>query len=243
MTYTACRASNAFGFRKPGHASIQPRQAQHSLNIRLGGSSDLSVFAQIFKTEEYSCLLKHIHSPGFILDLGANVGYSSAYFLSCFPNARVMAVEPDPSNFSVCSQNLAAYGDRVQVVLGAAWSKRSQLVLSRGTFGDGREWATEVRERKSSSDDSTVEGWDIPSLMDLAGKQQIDLLKIDIEGSERDLFGANTSDWLPSVRNICIELHGEDCSKAFFGALKDYEYEVSHSDELTICTNLRSKIA
>jgi FkbM family methyltransferase len=198
----------------------------------------MAAFHQIFVFDEYECLRK-ISSPRLILDLGANVGYSSAYFLTCFPNATVVSVEPDPSNFELCCENLAPYGDRAHVVLGAVWSKRSRLVLSRGTFGDGLDWATQVHEIDGEPDRAAVEGWDIPSLMELTGGEQIDLLKVDIERSELNVFGANSSSWLPNVRNICIELHGTDCREVFLRALRDFKYDLGQSGELTICSNLQ----
>ena len=107
--------------------------------------------------------------------------------------------------------------------------------------GDGREWATQVRESNGREDDATVEGWDIPSLLELAGGREIDLLKVDIEGSELEIFDNNSSRWLPKVRNICIELHGPDCEKAFLRALGDFDYDLERAGELTICWNLRRK--
>jgi hypothetical protein len=64
-------------------------------------------------------------------------------------------------------------------------------------FGDGREWATQVHEKEGKQDDATVEGWDVPSLQQLAGGKKIDLLKVDIERTELELFGPNSSSWLP----------------------------------------------
>jgi hypothetical protein len=115
------------------------------------------------------------------------------------------------------------------------------LALSRGTFGDGREWASEVREPPEQPGTEAVQGWDIPSLLRLTGKEQIDLLKVDIEGSEVNVFGPESSSWLHKVSNICIELHGPHCEEVFFHALRDFEYELSHSGELTVCSNLRPK--
>src|ERR1039458_7910 len=240
LTYAAHRAMTALGLREPSTHRIKPRQANYPVIARLGGSSDMSVLQGIFLYDEYACL-RNISSPRLILDLGANVGYSSAYFLSCFPTATVVAVEPDPDNFELCRKNLAPYGDRVHVVLGAVWSKRSRLVLSRGTFRDGREWATQVRESEGTHDEAAIEGWDIPSLVELTGGEQIDLLKVDIERSELNVFGANSSSWLPKVRNICIELHGADCREVFLHALRDFEYDLGCSGELTVCRNLRRK--
>ena len=151
-------------------------------------------------------------------------------------------MEPDPGNFELCRKNLEPYGDRAKVVAGAVWSKRGKLVLSRGTFGDGREWATQVRAMESQGDEATVEGWDIPSLLQLAGETQIDLLKVDIERSELELFGGEGSQaWLPKVRNICIELHGRECQEVYLHALEDFDYEPGRSGELTISRNLRPK--
>ena len=65
---------------------MRPRQVRFPLIARLGGSSDMSVFHQIFRMNEYSSL-RNIPSPRLIIDLGANIGYASAYFLSCFPTA------------------------------------------------------------------------------------------------------------------------------------------------------------
>jgi len=217
---------------------MKPRRARHPVVARLRGSSDMDAFSQIFAWDEYACL-RSIPSPRWILDLGANVGYSSAYFLSCFPTASVIAVEPDPDNCNLCRRNLAPYGKRARVVPGAAWSACSRLSLSRGTFGDGREWATQVFA--GSGPEGCVDGYDIPSLLELAGAEWIDILKVDVERSELEIFGDGSSSWLPKVRNICIELHGADCREVFLRALEDFDYDPGVSGELTTCRNLHRK--
>ena len=127
------------------------------------------------------------------------------------------------------------------MVVGAVWPRPGGLVLSRGTFGDGKEWATEVRQA-ADGETPDVTAWDIPSLLALCPSQSIDLLKVDIEGSEKALFSAATERWLPHVRNICIELHGPESERVFRNALEDYDYECVRSDgEHTLCLNLRRK--
>jgi FkbM family methyltransferase len=216
LAYSAIRACYILGLPAPAATRLKPKQVPHPLSVRLGSASDLIVFGQIFRLEEYASL-REIPAR-FVLDLGANAGYSSAYFLSCFPQATVLAVEPDPSNFAMCRQNLAPYGKRARLVQGAAWSRRGMLALSRGTFRDGRQWATAVRE-SSDPAEAVVEAWDVPSLLELAGFSHIDLLKVDIEGSEVTLFSENAGSWIPAVRNLCIELHGQACREALDGAL------------------------
>lgn len=177
-----------------------------------------------------------------MLDLGANVGFSSAYFLSVFPSTRVVAVEPDERNAAMCEANLAPYGNRAVVLHGAVWSRCARLQLSKGTFGDGREWATQVREpSEGASISADVQAWDLNSLIDMAGAGAVDLLKVDIEGAELFVFQGSARAWLPKIRNICIEIHGDDCKNAFFDSLRDFEYDLQTSGELTICRNIRAR--
>jgi hypothetical protein len=86
-----------------------------------------------------------------------------------------------------------------------------------------------------------VQAWDVGAIIEMAGGGIVDLLKIDIERSELSVFTNADTSWLRKVRNICIELHGEDCRQAFFAALNDYEYDLDYSGELTICRNMLPK--
>jgi FkbM family methyltransferase len=227
------------GLSKSSLLQIKLKNAAHPLFMRMG-SSDREVLGQVFIEEQYRPIA--LLRPQVILDLGANVGYSSAYFLSKYPSSSVLAVEPEPDNYAICVRNLARFGQRSRVVLGAAWPESSKLALDRGSWRDGREWSTRVQP--ASGEDATcanIIGYDIPTLIGLSGFSEIDLLKIDIENSELELFSRNTNDWLPCIRNLCVELHGPDCEAVFFRALSGYSYDLSRSDELTVCRNLRPR--
>ena len=69
----------------------------------------------------------------------------------------------------------------------------------------------------------------MPPLFRFAGTESVDLLKIDIEGSELEVFNVASRSWLPKVKNICIELHGDECRKALMTALDGSDYEISLS--------------
>jgi FkbM family methyltransferase len=239
LQWLLLRLAKKLGVYRPKDWQVRPRRVPHPLKARLRGSSDMTVFSQIFVDEEYACLgdLKNV---SLVFDLGANVGFSSVYFLSRFPEARLVVVEPDERNLAVCKDNLGAYGNRVVLLHGAAWSERTRLRLSRGTFGDGREWSTQVRT-PADGNAGEIEAWDVGSLIDIAGGGQVDLLKVDIEKAELAVFGDTAKRWLPRIRNICIELHGPDCQEVFFHALRDFDYDLAHSGELTVCRNLRLK--
>ena len=61
---------------------------------------------------------------------------------------------------------------------------------------------------------------------------------VDIEGGEFDLFSGGS--WLPRVRNVSIELHGEECTHAFFTAMSRYDFELIRRGELTVCLGVAS---
>jgi len=200
----------------------------HPVEMRIN-TSDSYVFGQVLRRQEYA---PAVDGPvRTIVDCGANVGYTSAYFLSRFPGVRVIAIEPFPANAEMCRRNLAPYGDRAQVIEAAVWPHPARLVMD---YTDGEEWGVQVREARGD-EKGDVDGIDLPSL----GLERIDLLKIDIEGSELRLFNENPDRWLPNVSNIAIELHGPACVRSFETAMAGYAFESSESGELTICKGIK----
>ena len=75
----------------PELLTVRSRYAAFPLVCRRG-TSDLEVFGQIFSHREYRCL-DSVRDAGLIIDCGANVGFSSAYFLTRYPTAEVIAVD------------------------------------------------------------------------------------------------------------------------------------------------------
>jgi FkbM family methyltransferase len=208
----------------------------HPVYLRGGSSSDTMVLYEIFVTDEYD-LIEDLGAPQFVIDGGANIGLFSLYFLNRYPTARIVAVEPDAETVEVCRKNLAGYAARTTIVHGAIWSRAGSLILE----PTGEEWTASVRSPGAGEAGST-EAFTMPSLIALGRGAGVDLLKLDVEGGEREIFGANAQEWLPSVSNIVIELHGPDCMDRFFSALTPYQYEESHRDSVYVCRNIRPRV-
>ena len=209
---------------------LHPANLLHPIELRIN-STDADVYRQVLVQEEYAAVADGYMET--IVDCGANVGYTSAYLLSRFPDAQVVALEPFPANAELCRRNLAPYGQRATVLEAAVWSHSGRLVLD---HAGGNEWGVRVRATRAG-ECGDIEAIDLPSL----GLNRIDLLKIDIEGSEATLFANGTNRWLPHVSNIAIELHGKECEEQFRRAMADYRYTLSHSGELTICQNIKRR--
>lgn len=220
----------AFGRRTPYR--LYSRRLRHPILCR-PDTTDVDVFSQIFVGREYRCL-DNVRSADFIIDCGANVGYSSAYFLSQYPGARLVAVEPDPGNFEMLKRNLEPFGARARAVNSAVWSRSVGLRLSEEQFRDGREWSRTVRP-VAEGEAPTMMAVDIGSLWRESGFDRISILKIDIEGAEREVFADNYDSWLSRVDNLVIELHGPECTDVFQRAIASQGFDVSECDELTVC--------
>jgi FkbM family methyltransferase len=175
------------------------------------GTSDLAAFRQVFGLGGYALELPF--EPRVILDLGANVGYTAVDFALRYPAARVVAVEPEPSNAAVLRRNVAAL-QRIDVIEGAVWPHGGRLETV--DAGKGK-WGHRVREEGRGR----VRAYSVQELLARVGAGEADLVKIDIEGSELELFSENT-EWVGRTKAIAIELHDRfrpGCREALDGAL------------------------
>jgi len=197
------------------------------------GESDLDVFRQIFIEREYACL-DNEPIEGLILDCGANVGYSSAYLLDRFPRAHLIAVEPDRGNFEMLKKNVARFGDRATCVHGGVWSRRCGLVFDENPYRDGRAWAIRVREA-AEGETAAIEAYSIPDLLAMSPFKRISLLKMDVERAEIEIFGTGRTEWVQACDRIVIELHDDECERAFQAGIAGQDFVQSHSGELTVC--------
>ena len=196
-------------------------------------TSDISVFGQIFIEREYSCL-DDLSDVELIIDCGANVGYSSAYFLTRFPKSRVICIEPDPSNFAILEKNLAPYKERVKLVNSGVWSHQTGLKILETPDLDWSAWAVQVREC-NIGEVAEMQATDVGTLLKESDSDKISILKMDIEGAEAVVFAKNYESWLPFVDNIAIELHGSKASDIVLNTVASCkEFSISSSGELTI---------
>ena len=215
--------------------AVQPEDLDHRFQFR-ACSSDPYTIRQVFVGREHDKLLQ-INDVKLIVDCGANIGCASVRFLSHYPQAQLIAVEPDAKSFVILKDNLSPYGDRAKPLCAAVWDEDGQVVnCSRGTYRDGLDWSTTVSVSNEGGDTPTVS---LDRLLNDSGCATIDILKIDVEGAEKTIFDERCHSWLSRTRNLCIELHGEDCRLAFDNALRDYSGRREEVNELIICRDLR----
>lgn len=194
-------------------------------------SADVSTLFQIFYAKEYE-LSKSIN-PYFIVDCGANIGLSAVYYANIYPNAKIIAIEPDKSNFYFLKKNTVNYSN-VVCINKAIWSKEKNLKII--DIGTGN-WSLQTVETNVIDDDS-VSTITLTQILDEYAVDSIDILKIDIEGAEKELFSNNYEYWLYKTKIIAIELHeniDKEIPLIFFKAISNLTYSKYQSGENLIC--------
>jgi FkbM family methyltransferase len=164
------------------------------------GTSDIRTLEQIFVQRQYAVPVSP--APRTILDAGANLGASALFFAARWPDAEIAALEPEPSNFALLQTNTSRT-PMIRPVFGALWSLDAPLHI---TNPGSEKWSFRLAAGHSGAGAEIVPGFSIPTLLDRLHWNRLDLLKIDIEGAERDVFASNP-DWLARVDTLMIEIH------------------------------------
>ncbi len=161
------------------------------------GKLDLGVLSH-FTKEGYRIEDSEAGRVETILDAGANIGDETARFRIHHPGAEIIAVEADPENFAILERNCAGC-EKVSAVLGAVWDRDGELTLQRES---GSPETSAVGEGQGGT---RVRAYSILALMRMRKWDRIDVLKLDIEGAEHQLFSGDTA-WLDKVNALIFEI-------------------------------------
>lgn len=164
------------------------------------GTADVATFEEVFVAREYDLPFCNF-TPRDIVDLGANIGYASVYFAARWPTANVLSVEPDEQNAQLLEQNTRRW-PRITRLQAAVWPHPARVSVANP--GDASN-AYQMCEAPASAEGG-VAAYTVPQLMDTLGCEQLDLLKMDVEGAEREIL-RGAPDWLDRVSVLVIELH------------------------------------
>jgi FkbM family methyltransferase len=195
--------------------------------------SDLVMFEQVFVNRDYGFDLSF--EPSTIIDAGANAGYASLFFHRKYPKARLIAIEPDSENWETLRVNTGEI-PQIQAVKGGLWSSQQPLAV---TDADAPKCMISLKPAGKSGPD-TIEGYGVEDIMKMLGVEVIDLLKIDIEGGELELFSENCLPWITKVRVFMVELHDRlrpGCAAAFYSAIRDLRFTQHQEGDIVMIIN------
>ncbi len=200
-------------------------------------TSDKDVFNDVFVDKQYGFPLGF--NPKVIIDAGSNIGLSVIFFANQYKTSKIFCIEIEKDNFRMLKKNMTDYQD-VILYQAALWdSETSFTILDNNS---GRWGFTVVEDVNCELAGQKIKSITIDQIIKTHEITCIDILKIDIEGAEKELFSGNYELWLPITKVIMIELHDRmkiGCSKSVFQAINKYDFSMEIRGELLIFINNR----
>ena len=166
--------------------------------------------------EERDCDVPLDQEPRLIIDGGANIGLASVLLANKYPQAQILAVEPHGDNALLLRLNCRGYRN-VELVSSAIWSSNTYLEIANpesdihGGF--------EVRETGSVQTPGSFHAVTMMDLIERGNTTEVDLLKLDVEGAEKQIFSHGHHAWIGRVKTLVIETHGEAAEKTVRDAM------------------------
>ncbi len=182
---------------------IQFRDKQYFYHFR--NYSDFGLAYEILIQNSYQLHSEFCEDPKHVVDLGANSGISAIYLNSLFPDATVHCYEPDPHTFSQLQLNTSGISN--------IFGHQELVSDTKGHIeflADPKSNVTSsIIRRNSRQVPISVKSRCLYSVLDKIGAP-IDLLKVDIEGSEEIVFRG--FDDFGKIKNLIGELHFDLCN-------------------------------
>jgi FkbM family methyltransferase len=224
---------------------------QHRFTVRTeygrftGDSSDyLSRYVYYFGQWEpgvTQLIRRRLRHGDTFVDVGANAGwYTLLAAHSVGPTGRVVAIEASPTNFLRLQENVSNNQlNNVRLVNEAVWSSEHFLSLFQGppSHSGVSTVLPSFAQRKRCTLAGQVHAHPLPDLLSPDEIATLRILKIDVEGAEREvLLGLEPMlDSVPDDLEIVVELNPTECdvadllrrmrSRGFRAWIVPYQYE------------------
>jgi len=184
--------------RGGGAAEIELLVAGNRQRFVVDSLSDLHVLVEVLIRRLYD--VPQLEMANTIVDLGAHIGASVAFFKSQRPTALIHAFEPDPRNFWKLERNVG-HLPGVFLYREAVSDQRGTAVL----YASSQSWSSSLVHLPPDGRPVTVPTRTLGEICQAAGAGGVDLLKLDIEGAEYSVL--RTPGALHRVQALVGEVH------------------------------------
>jgi FkbM family methyltransferase len=194
---------NTLGIRRDVHLRLSDtpiivRSATPDLRVALASlGKEFEPLAEDFPSEQ----------KGLIIDAGGYIGTAAIALAKIYPNCTIATIEPSSENYRTLLKNIRGFDNIVpiQAALVADGGSESIDLMSRGNG----EWGFTTIKKPMDHPVTFLErvkAVTVDDILSSLGFDRVFVLKMDIEGAERDLM-ADASSWLDRVDILLIELH------------------------------------
>ena len=151
-----------------------------------------------------------------IIDCGANIGASTYFLASEFPEATIVGIELELDNSNLAKKN-NAYNNNVNILHAAIGPVNGLVEIENPEEEHKDSFRVSINAKLGSN---SIQMLSISDIKELYPDSIPFITKIDIEGFENELFSKNT-DWIKDFYLITLEIHDwmmpkQSPSKNFF---------------------------
>ena len=146
-----------------------------------------------------------------IIDGGANIGIETIRFANFHPSAKIISIEANKSNFDILKKNTSNYPN-VTVIHAALFNEEKKLYLTNEQKNNESNNFNEsffIVDNKINYSEE-VEGITLSKILSENNFENIDILKLDIEGAEKYLFDKSANEWIKKVKVLIFECPDSD---------------------------------
>lgn len=198
------------------------KSLRYPILIRPGTQDAMTVTDNVIR-EEYGKFTP-AKAPEWMIDAGAYIGDTTAYFLSRFPKLKVVALEPNPPSYEMAKHNLKLYGGRAILLQKGLFSTEQVHRFSGG--GTGASITNSGFEIDCTTVLSLLERYSIP---------RVDILKMDIEGAEEAVFLSQPEVWLSHIELLILEIHSTHIKSLISSVLRENGFSMKQYRSIWYC--------
>lgn len=164
--------------------------------VRDSRSKDLSAIREVIGRNDYHLENISLREGAVVFDIGANIGTFSMMAKKSYPTATIFAIEPHPENFTLLQKN-------------APFAISNQAAVTGHTGSvEFRSTGSPIGFRVQQDGGLIVPSISLDELT--ASCDSIDLVKMDVEGSEYDIFQHVSPETFRKVTNFLVEAHATE---------------------------------
>ena len=212
---------------------LNVKYLKHPIHLRTL-TTDFSALKLLIIEKELDINYYNI-KPKYTIDGGGNCGLATVFLANKFPNAKIVCIEPNKKNVLMIKKNIEKYKN-CHLIEGALWSETSHLkIIKEKRIKENNFWS--FRVEKSNKKESEFMGYSLDDIMKKYKLKTLDILKLDIEGSEKELFEKNYKIWLSKTKMSIIEVHeryAPGVTKLLNERIKEYKFKTTKTKEKLI---------
>jgi len=192
----------------PADLTIKFRIGSDYLTARYGKTADLFVLKETYFDKIYD----GDYHGNFVIDIGGYIGETALFFAQKGAR-RVFCVEPAPDNFRLLEQNISqsSFKDKIVVVRAAILDKDGivEFYMDNQNYPSHHVANSHEFMKIYTRDALTynIQAMSFQSLLEYTGLEEVDVVKLDCEGSEYDILLGTPDSVLKRVRKYIIEYH------------------------------------